>query len=69
MECIYCKGQMEIGKAPFDLSRNGYHIHWDSIKAWVCTQCGEPYFEENEVKLIQKAVLLIEKECATLVPA
>ncbi|MEO6554110.1 MAG: YgiT-type zinc finger protein [Nitrospiraceae bacterium] len=27
------------------------------MPAWVCTQCGEPYFEAKEVELIQKRVL------------
>ncbi|MCK5270349.1 MAG: YgiT-type zinc finger protein [Sedimentisphaerales bacterium] len=37
------------GKSPFSADRKGYHISWESIPAWVCTQCGEALFEENEV--------------------
>ena len=48
MECIHCKGQMKRGAAPFSLDRNGYHVSWDSVPAWVCTQCGEPFFEVRE---------------------
>ncbi len=36
---------MKKGFAPFSADRKGYHISWDSIPTWVCTQCGEPYFE------------------------
>ncbi len=62
MECLPCKGNMVKGKAPFSADRNGYHILWESIPAWVCTQCGEAVFEENEVNHMQKALLKIDQE-------
>jgi YgiT-type zinc finger domain-containing protein len=46
MECFYCKGRMMKSNAPFSADRNGYHISWESVLAWVCTQCGEAFFEE-----------------------
>lgn len=52
MNCPHCKGIVEKGSVPFSADRNGYHISWDSMSAWVCTQCGESLFEENEVKHI-----------------
>lgn len=69
MECLHCKGRMERGTAPFSLDRKGYHVSWDAIPAWVCTQCGEPYFEAREVELIQKALTAMEREGAALVGA
>ena len=66
MECIHCKGRMERATAPFSLDREGYHIGWDAIPAWVCTQCGEPYFETREVDLIQKTVATLDRESASL---
>lgn len=62
MECIYCKGRMEKTTAPFSVERKGYYIHWDAIPAWVCTQCGEPLFEEREVEHIQRVLSLLDKE-------
>ena len=56
IECLHCKGEMERGTAPFSVDRHGYHVHWDAIKAWVCTQCGEPFFETQEVEQIQRAL-------------
>ena len=69
MECLHCKGWMERKTAPFSLDRKGYHVSWDAIPAWVCTQCGEPYFEAKEVELIQKALTALEREGAALVGA
>jgi YgiT-type zinc finger domain-containing protein len=66
MDCLQCKGKMEKGNAPFSVDRNGYHIAWESIPAWVCSQCGEAFFEENEVNHIQKALEKIDLETLAL---
>ncbi len=66
MECIYCKGEMVKGAAPLSINRRGYHIHWAAVPAWVCSQCGEIYFESREADLIQKALATLEAETATL---
>ena len=54
MECFHCKGKMVKAHAPHAQDREGYHISWESVPAWVCMQCGEALFEENEVHHIQK---------------
>ena len=66
MECLYCKGLMVKNYAPFSADRNGYHISWESVPALVCSQCGEAFFEENEVNHIQKALQQIDLETAAL---
>src|SRR5437867_2848425 len=44
----FCKGIMEKGwLTTFHVDRNGYHLSFDHVPAWVCTQCGKPYFEER----------------------
>ncbi len=57
---------MVRGHAPFSVDRKGYHISWESVPAWVCTQCGEALFEENEVLHIQKALQQIDNETMAL---
>ncbi len=57
---------MVKGNAPFSVDRHGYHIAWESIPAWVCTQCGEALFEENEVNHIQKALQQVDRETKAL---
>jgi YgiT-type zinc finger domain-containing protein len=66
MKCLHCKGRMVRGTAPFSVDRNGYHVSWDSVPAWVCTQCGEPFFESMEVRLIQKALTELDRDSAAL---
>ena len=62
MECVYCKGKLKKSEAPFTLERPDYQIHWNGLPAYVCTQCGEPAFEERAIELIEKAVESIERE-------
>jgi YgiT-type zinc finger domain-containing protein len=67
MECLYCKAQMKKGTAPFSIDRNGYHISWDAIPAWVCGQCGESSFEMPEVDTIQDTLAVLNRDSVLLV--
>jgi YgiT-type zinc finger domain-containing protein len=69
VECLYCKGRLTLGTTPFTLERNGYHVTWDAIPAWVCTQCGEPLFEASTVELMQEALASLDRQTAALVSA
>lgn len=62
MQCMHCKGEMQRSHAPFSVDRNGYHVHWDALPAWVCEQCGEPYFESADVARIQRALAALDRE-------
>lgn len=62
MQCVHCKGEMKRSFAPFDVDRNGYHVHWNAVPAWVCDQCGEPYFESEEVDRIQRSLAALDRE-------
>ena len=69
MECLYCKGELKKGTVPFHIDRNGYHITFDRVSAWVCTQCGEPLFEDAQVEEIQKAIKEMDYHINQLLPA
>ena len=56
---------MRRGTAPFSIDRNGYHLSWDAVPAWVCDQCGETLFEASEVDLIQEALTELDNRTAT----
>ena len=47
---------MKRGIAPFHIDRKEYHLTMDRIPAWVCSQCGEAYFDEAEVEPIQETL-------------
>ena len=66
MKCIHCKGEMERKTAPFQVDRKGYHLMFDAIPAWVCSQCGEAYFEEAEVEAIQEVLKTVDERTEKL---
>jgi YgiT-type zinc finger domain-containing protein len=57
---------MVKGTAPFNVDRKGYHLHWDALPAWVCTQCGQPYFEDETVGQIEDALDILDKQSVGL---
>ncbi len=69
MKCMYCQGKMEPGVAPFHIDRNGYHLTLEAVPVWVCTQCGEVYFEESEVERIQTAIVRLDENVHQLAEA
>lgn len=66
MKCMYCQGEMERGSAPFHIDRKEVHISLDKVPAWVCTQCGEAYFEETEVDAMQEIVRAVDEQAGKL---
>jgi len=62
MKCMYCQAKMAKSMSPFHIDRNGVHVGLDQVPAWVCTQCGESYFEESEVDAMQALVSAVEDQ-------
>jgi YgiT-type zinc finger domain-containing protein len=57
---------MEWKAAPFQVDRKGYHLTLEAVPAWVCRQCGEPYFEEREVDRIQDVIRQMDQRTEEL---
>jgi len=66
MKCMYCQGEMARGTAPFHIDRKDVHGSLDSVPAWVCTQCGEVYFEEAEVNAVQNIIRAVDEQTGKL---
>ena len=62
MECYYCKGDLKEGKVPYFIKRKGYQLVIDNVPAYVCQQCGEHLFREEEVDLIQQIISELEEK-------
>jgi YgiT-type zinc finger domain-containing protein len=62
LKCTHCQGKMERGTAPFHIDRKSYHLLLDAVPAWVCSQCGEAFFEESEVDAIQEVICSVDKK-------
>lgn len=66
MKCLHCQGTMKRTHAPFHIDRKGYRLSLEQVPAWVCAQCGEPYFEEREVEQIQKVLVQLDVQTSDL---
>lgn len=69
MKCIYCQADMKRGSVSFHIDRKGVHVSLDEVPAWVCTQCGESYFEEKEGDSMQELVRAIEDQAQKMAKA
>ncbi len=61
MKCLLCNGAMEKSVAHYTVDRKGYHLFIEKIPAYVCSQCGEKYFDEKEVNAIQNMLKTFEE--------
>ena len=66
MKCMYCQGDMVRGHAPFHIDRKDVHVSFDNVPAWVCSQCGEAYFEEAEVDAVQDIIRAVDEKSGKL---
>lgn len=66
VKCMYCQGEMVRGSAPFHIDRKDAHVSLDNVPAWVCTQCGEAYFEEAEVDAMQELIRAVDEQTEKL---
>ena len=61
MECMYCKGKMNLTKDIFHVDRKGIHLTIDQLNVYKCEQCGELLIPTTEVNLIQNTIKELEK--------
>ena len=66
MKCMYCLGEMVRRSAPFHIDRKDVHISLDKVPAWVCTQCGETYFDEAKVDTMQEIIRAVDEQAGKL---
>ena len=62
MKCFQCDGEMELKNVTYTVDRKGYHLFLQEIPAYVCTRCGERFFDEQEVAAMQKMLSTLEKD-------
>lgn len=60
MKCLYCNGETERCLSNYTIDRKDFHLFVQNIPAYVCTQCGEKYFGEQEVEAIQDMARTLE---------
>lgn len=60
MKCLLCNGEMEKTSVVYTVDREGYHLFIEKVPAYVCSQCGERYFDEKEAEAIQNMLTTFE---------
>jgi len=54
--CSECKGKLRRKTISQEFEREGAKVRISGIKAWVCSQCGETYFEPGGADKVAQAV-------------
>ncbi len=52
--CEYCEGKVEHRVIQARFPFRGQTIYVDKVPAWVCTKCGEPYFDAAVYKRLEE---------------
>jgi len=60
MKCHFCGEEMNKGKTTYTVNKHNYHLIIDDVSKWICSQCGEVYFEEESVDVIQNMIKSID---------
>jgi YgiT-type zinc finger domain-containing protein len=69
MKCHYCQGEMKKGTVPYHVDRHGYHLSFDGVPAFVCSQCGQSYFESHEIDEIQNTIKVLDERASKVLIA
>ena len=69
MKCVHWQGKLERGCAPFHATRKGYHLTLENLPAWICAQCGETYFDEQQSAAIQETLQKLDEQAERLAVA
>ena len=54
--CSECKGKLRRKTITQEFEREGARVKISGIKAWVCSRCGEIYFEPGGADKVAQAV-------------
>lgn len=62
MKCFHCQGRLQRGFTDFQATRHGYHLTLDRVPAWVCDQCGEAMFDEQQSVALQQMLKSLDQQ-------
>lgn len=52
--CFECNSKMNVEIRELEISRNGYTLKLNGIKAYVCPNCGQTIYNSNDIKMMEK---------------
>ena len=69
MKCYHCQGQLQRDFTRFQTTRKGYQLTLDRVPAWVCRQCGEALFDEEQTAALQQTLEALDHKTEDLAVA
>ena len=66
MICHFCKNKLKPRKITYNINRQGYDVILREVPAYVCQECGEMFFEEKSVDLIQSLIKEVDTKAAVV---
>jgi YgiT-type zinc finger domain-containing protein len=66
MKCYHCHGVLRRGETSFQLARHGYHLTLERVAAWVCDQCGETMFDDQQAAALQNLMQTMDEKAESL---
>lgn len=61
MNCLYCSKKIDKKNVTYNVNRDGYDIIVHDVPAMVCQSCGEVFYAEESVKLIQEMIEKVDQ--------
>jgi len=59
--CFECNSKMKEEIRELEISRNGYTLKLNGIKAYACPNCGQIVYNSNDIKLMEKLCLAMSE--------
>ncbi len=59
--CFECSSKMKEEVRELEISRNGYTLKLNGIKAYVCQKCGQIVYDSNDIKMMEKLCLAMSE--------
>jgi len=60
MKCAQCGGKLTHQRTSYTIARSGYHLTVNDIPAWVCTQCGQPLFDDEQSATLERLIAALD---------
>lgn len=55
--CFECCSKMKEEVRELEISRNGYTLKLNGVKAYICPNCGQIVYNSNDIKMMEKLCL------------
>lgn len=69
MTCPRCGGRLQLRPSVHTISRSTYHLMIYELPVWVCRQCGEALYTEDQVNTLADLMHETDRRVAALLRA